>query len=137
MTMNSKIVNTYLMQSMLLIALLTVLSFAWMWLTGNAANMLVAVCISAVFQLVACMAYGFLWKTVAASSQDSLPTLYMSASGFRMLAGVITVLAFCFATEDKTAIRFFVILFLIYYFVILIYDTAYFMKVEKKIRHNG
>ena len=135
--MNNKIVNTYLVQSTLLIVVLTLLSFTYMWLFGNTDTMLVPVCITTVFQLVACVAYAFVWKTVAAASVDSLPTLYMSASGFRMIAGVATVLVFCFASEDKAAIRFFVILFLIYYFIILIYDTAYFMKVEKKIRHNG
>ena len=135
--MNNKIVNTYLVQSTLLIVVLTLLSFTYMWLFGNTDTMLVPVCITTVFQLVACVAYAFVWKTVAATSVDSLPTLYMSASGFRMIAGVATVLVFCFASEDKAAIRFFVILFLIYYFIILVYDTAYFMKVEKKIRHNG
>ena len=34
-------------------------------------------------------------------------------------------------------IKFFVITFLIFYFIILIYDTAYFMRVEKKIRNNA
>ena len=92
--------------------------------------------ISAVFQLVACIAYAFVWKAVAASSTESLPTLYLTASGCRMFAGIVTVLAYCFASDDKAAIRFFVTAFLIYYFIILIYDTAYFMKVEKKIRHN-
>ena len=135
--MNNKIVNTYLMQSMLLIAGMTAVALGYMWLTGGAETQLVPICIAAVFQLVACVAYGMLWKHIATTSKDSLPTLYMSASGFRMLAGVITVLAFCFATDDKSAIRFFVILFLIFYFMILIYDTAYFMKVEKKIRQNG
>ena len=46
-------------------------------------------------------------------------------------------LGFLFLSDDKTAIRFFVIAFLIYYFIILIYDTAYFVKVEKTIQQNG
>ena len=135
--MENKIVNTYLRQSICLIVGLTLLFLLYMNVWGNADVMTVPIVVSAVFQLVACIAYAFVWKAVAASSTESLPTLYLTASGCRMFAGIVTVLAYCFASEDKAAIRFFVIAFLIYYFIILIYDTAYFMKVEKKIRQNA
>ena len=135
--MTKNVVNTYLRQSICLIAGLTLMALLYVNLKGDMELMTMPICISAMFQLVACIAYGLVWKWVSTSSPDSLPTLYMSASGFRMIAGIATVLVFCFASEDKATIRFFVILFLIYYFIILVYDTAYFMKVEKKIRHNG
>ena len=61
----------------------------------------------------------------------------VGASGARMFAGVVVVLGFLFLSDDKTVIRFFVIAFLLYYFIILIYDTAYFVKVEKTIQQNG
>ena len=131
--MENKIVNTYLR----LIVGLTLLFLLYMNVWGNTEMMTVPIVVSAVFQLVACIAYAFVWKAVAASSSESLPTLYMTASGCRMFAGIVTVLAYCFASDDKAAIRFFVIAFLIYYFIILIYDTDYFMKVEKKIRKNA
>ena len=135
--MNNKVVNTYLRQSISLIAGLTLLFLLYINVWGSADVMTVPLCISAVFQLVACLIYGFVWKKVASSSPGSLPTLYMTASGCRMFAGIVTVLAYCFATDDKDAIKFFVITFLIFYFIILIYDTAYFMRVEKKIRNNA
>ena len=135
--MNNKVVNTYLRQSISLIAGLTLLFLLYINVWGSADIMTVPLCISAVFQLVACLIYGFVWKKVASSSPGSLPTLYMTASGCRMFAGIVTVLAYCFATDDKDAIKFFVITFLIFYFIILIYDTAYFMRVEKKIRNNA
>lgn len=135
--MNNKVVNTYLRQSISLIVGLTLLFLLYINVWGGADVMTVPLCISAVFQLVACLIYGFVWKIVASSSPGSLPTLYMTASGCRMFAGIVTVLAYCFATDDKDAIKFFVITFLIFYFIILIYDTAYFMRVEKKIRNNA
>lgn len=125
------------MQSMLLIAVLTLLAVLFIWTTGSVTGMTVPLCIVVVFQLVACIAYGLLWKSVATSSVASLPTLYLTASGLRMFAGVVVVLGFLFLTDDKPVIRFFVITFLIYYFIILIYDTAYFVKVEKMIQQNG
>lgn len=129
--MKHNVVNTYLRQSICLIVGLTLLFLLYMNVWGSADMMTIPICISAVFQLVACVAYAFVWKHVAASSPDSLPTLYMTASGCRMFAGIVTVLAYCFSIEDKASIRFFVITFLIYYFIMLIYDTIYFMRVEK------
>jgi hypothetical protein len=101
-------------------------------LWGDKELMTVPVCISAVFQLVACISYAFSWKWVRSSSPNSLPTLYMAASAFRMFAAVVTVMVFCFIDATQTSILSFVVIFLIYYFVVLIYDTWYFVKIEKK-----
>ncbi len=70
------------------------------------------------------------------TSPDSMPTLYMSASALRMFAAVVVVMAYCWLTDNRDSIRFFVAIFLIYYFVILIYDTWYFVKIEKKVKTN-
>ena len=133
----NRVVNRYLTQSILLIVALTLLTASFLWLRGSLGAMAAPLCIVVVFQLVACLTYGLVWQSVAASSTASLPTLYLTASGARMFAGVVVVLGFLFLSDDKVAIRFFVITFLIYYFIILIYDTAYFVKVEKTIQQTG
>lgn len=135
--MAKDITHTYIRQSVCLIVGLTLLFLLYVRVWGNADNMVIPIAISAVFQLVSCIAYGMVWKTVSASSPGSLPTLYMAASGFRMLAGAVIVLAYCLAVEVRSAIVFFVITFLAYYFAILIYDTWYFVKVEKRIKQNA
>lgn len=134
--MENKIINTYLRQSICLIVGVTLLFLLYMSVWGSTDVMAVPIVVSAVFQLVTCIVYAFVWKTVAASSTENLPTFYLVVSGCRMFAGIVTVLVYCLAYEDKTVISFFVIAFLIYYFIILIYDTAYFMKVEKQIRRD-
>jgi len=135
--MNRKVVRTYLLQSTLIIAVLTLLSFVVWWVAWPNNSMPMAIAISAAFQLLTCYAYGYVWGQVADSSADSLPTLYLAASGCRMFLGIATVVVYCLInTDDTVGIRTFVILFLVYYFIMLIYDTAYFMKVEKKIRQN-
>ena len=133
----NKIVNTYIMQSIGLIALLTLVTLACVWAWGNVGMVAGPLALVVVFQLVACVAYGLVWKSVARTSLASLPTLYMAASAIRMFAAIVVVVGFLFLVSNKEAVRFFIITFLIYYFLILIYDTVYFVKVEKKIQHIG
>lgn len=133
----NKIVNTYIMQSIGLIALLTLITLACVWAWGNVGMVAGPLALVVVFQLVACVAYGLIWKSVARTSLASLPTLYMAASAIRMFAAIVVVVGFLFLVSNKEAVRFFIITFLIYYFLILIYDTVYFVKVEKKIQQNG
>ena len=134
--MTKNVVNTYLRQSICLIAGLTLLFLLYVNVKGDVELMTMPICISAVFQLVACIAYGLVWKWVSSSSPASLPTLYMAASAFRMFVGIVIVLAYCLMADDQASIKFFVVTFLIYYFVILIYDTWYFVKIEKRFKQN-
>ena len=119
--MTKSVVNTYLRQSICLIAGITLLALLYVNIWGNVERMTIPICISAVFQLVACIAYAMVWKWVSSKSPASLPTLYLSASACRI---------------NRDSILFFVVTFLIYYFVILIYDTWYFVKIEKNIKNN-
>ncbi len=125
-------VNTYLRQSICLITAFSLLFLLYVNLWGDKEQMTISVCISAVFQLVACISYAFAWKWVRSTSPNSLPTLYMAASAFRMFAAVVTVMVYCFINASQNSILSFVVIFLIYYFVVLIYDTWYFVKIEKK-----
>ncbi len=134
--MTKDVVNTYLRQSICLIAGLTLLFLLYVNVKGDVELMTMPICISAVFQLVACIAYGLVWKWVSSSSPASLPTLYMAASAFRMSEMCIRDRAYCFMADDQASIKFFVVTFLIYYFVILIYDTWYFVKIEKRFKQN-
>ena len=134
--MKAGVADTYLMESLGLIGLLTVLFLLGTGMWFDMPFVTVAICVAAVFQLIVCLAYGLVWKKVYVVSPASLPTLYLAASAFRMFAGIATILIYCLVSGDKGAIRFFVITFLVYYFVILAYDTWYFVKAEKKIKQN-
>ena len=134
--MNKDVVNIYLRQSICLIAGMTLLALLFVNLKGNIEQMLTPICISAMFQLVACITYGLVWKWVSATSPDSIPTLYMAAAAGRMFLAFVIVMTYCLLTDNRDSIRFFVVTFLIYYFVILIYDTWYFVKIEKKLKEK-
>ena len=133
----NKIVNTYLRQSICLTAGLSLLALLYANIWGDIEKMVVPIVVSAVFQLGACIAYGMVWRKVASSSPGSLPTLYLAASAIRMFAAIATVVIYLFLVDNKTAITTFVITFLTFYFVMLIHDTWYFVKVEKKIQQEN
>ena len=86
----NKIVNTYLRQSICLTAGLSLLALLYANLWGDKEQMVVPIVVSAVFQLVASIAYGMVWRKVASSSPGSLPTLYLAASAIRMFAAIAT-----------------------------------------------
>ena len=132
--MTKDVVNTYLKQSVGVITGITLLALLLAYINGGVEQMTTPLCVSIVFQLVACIAYGLVWKWVSATSPASIPTLYMAASAFRMFAAVVVVMAYSLLTDNRDSIRLFVVTFLIYYFVILIYDTWYFVKIEKKLK---
>lgn len=131
--MHNKIAYRYLRRSILVVAALFLATLLGINIYGTEAMIMPSV-ICTVFQLVACIAYAALWKHIANHSTANLPTLYLVASGSRMFAAVVTVMCYCFLQDDKTLIKFFAIVFLIYYFVLLIYDTIFFVDIEKKLK---
>ncbi len=100
------------------------------FLVGTTATTINA--ISFFFQLVLVLAYGTVWGKVAKSSPKSLTVLYMSASGFRILLAAIFLLVYMFVNRGKDSLPMFSAIFAVYYLIILIYDTIYFVSVEKK-----
>lgn len=88
--------------------------------------------ISFIFQLVLIVAYGLTWDKVAKSSPKNLTVLYMSASGLRILLAAILLLIYMFINRGKESLTLFSIIFAVYYLIILIYDTTFFVSVEKK-----
>ena len=50
-----------------------------------------------------------------------------------MMAGLAIVVVYLLVADNPLAIRFFAVVFLVYYLVVLTYDTAFFVKVEKSL----
>lgn len=88
--------------------------------------------IAFIFQLVLILIYGIVWDKVAKSSPKNLTVLYMSASGLRILLAAILLLIYMFINRGKESLTTFSIIFAVYYLIILIYDTTFFVSVEKK-----
>lgn len=88
--------------------------------------------ISFIFQLVLIVAFGIAWDKVSKSSPKNLTVLYMSASGLRILLAAILLLVYMFINRGKESLTLFSAIFAVYYLIFLIYDTTFFVSVEKK-----
>ena len=88
--------------------------------------------VSFVFQLILIAAYGMAWERVAKSSPKNLPVLYMSATGLRLLIAALVLLVYMFTHRTSGSLLAFSVVFVVYYIIILIYDTIFFVSVEKK-----
>ena len=96
------------------------------------AQLVTANIISFVFQLVLIAAYGKAWERVAKSSPKNLTVLYMSATGLRLLLAALVLLVYMFTHRTSGSLLAFSVVFVVYYIIILIYDTIFFVSVEKK-----
>lgn len=96
------------------------------------AQLVTANIISFVFQLILIAAYGMAWERVAKSSPKNLPVLYMSATGLRLLLAALVLLVYMFTHRTSGNLLAFSVVFVVYYMIILIYDTIFFVSVEKK-----
>ncbi len=89
--------------------------------------------ISVLFHAACYIAYIQGWRAVARRSPDVLPKYYLAGSAFRLMAAAIVLLVVCVVKRvDIDAIRWFAIVFIVYYLVMLIFDAIFFAKVSKK-----
>ena len=89
--------------------------------------------VSAIFSIVSSTAYGEAWSNIAKSSPVNLTKFYLAASALEMIAGAIVFLIYVLVC-DKQNILGFAAIFLLFYVVLLVFDTIYFSRVEKKRR---
>ncbi len=90
--------------------------------------------IAAVFHTVCSLAYIWGWKALAHRSPGTLPKYYLAGSAFRLMAAAAVVLVFCVVNRsDIDAIRWFALLFIVSYIVMLAFDAVFFAKVSKNI----
>ncbi len=88
--------------------------------------------ISAVFHILCSAAYIGGWQALARRSPETLPKYYLAGSAFRLMAAAAVLLVFCVVKRDNPgAIKWFSIVFIIFYLVMLVFDAIFFAKVSK------
>ena len=88
--------------------------------------------ISAVFHLVCSLIYVYGWQAIARRSPEVMPKYFLAASALRLMAAAIVLLVFCVVNrQDIERIKWFAIVFIIFYLVILAFDAIFFAKVSK------
>ena len=93
--------------------------------------------ISAVYSLITSSIYGGAWKAIAYQSPTVMNNFYLVGSGFRMLLAFLTVVVYAMVVKERTMVIGFVVIFMIFYLVLLAFDTVYFYKVEKNNKINN
>ena len=93
--------------------------------------------ISAVYSLITSSIYGGAWKAIAGQSPTVMNNFYLAGSGFRMLLAFLTVVVYAMVVKERAMVIGFVVIFMIFYLVLLAFDTVYFYKVEKNNKINN
>lgn len=92
-----------------------------------------AALVSAVYSFVCNLLYGQAWKATARTSPNSLAKFYLAASGLRMLASlIVVVLALILLRPDRQMMLGFSMIFVAFYLVMLLFDTIFFTRIERK-----
>ncbi len=89
--------------------------------------------VSAIFSLVASIAYGEAWVSVAKSSPANLAKFYLAASALKMMLAAVVFLVYVVVC-NKSQVLGFSVVFALFYVVLLVFDCIYFSRVEKKVR---
>ncbi len=88
--------------------------------------------ISALFHFIFSAVYIWGWQMLARRSPDILPKYYLAGSAFRLMAAAIVLLVFCVVNRgDIETIKWFSVVFIIFYLVMLLFDAIFFAKVSK------
>ena len=93
--------------------------------------------ISAVYSLITSSIYGGAWKAIASQPPTVMNNFYLAGSGFRMLLAFLTVVVYAMVVKERAMVIGFVVIFMIFYLVLLAFDTVYFYKVEKNNKINN
>ena len=132
----NKVYKKYYKDNLFIIAGLFLIGLLGVQLTQQTAYINVLT-ICAVYSLITSSIYGGAWKAIASQSPAVLNNFYLAASGFRMLLAFLTVLIYAMVVKERTMVIGFVVIFMIFYLVLLAFDTVYFYKVEKNNKINN
>lgn len=132
----NKVYKKYYKNNLFIIAGLFLIGLLGVQLTQHTAYINVLT-ICAVYSLITSSIYGGTWKAIASQSPAVLNNFYLAASGFRMLLAFLTVLIYAMVVKDRTMVIGFVVIFMVFYLVLLAFDTVYFYKVEKNNKINN
>lgn len=94
-------------------------------------DLLTPIIVSVAFSLVTCVAIAKIWKRVALSSPDSLPTFFTAVSGFRLLLALAVMFVYYLVDTQDSMLRFFMV-FIVFYFGMLIHHSIFFARINNR-----
>ena len=94
-------------------------------------DLLTPVIVSVVFSLVMCVSVALIWRRVAQSAADSLPTFFTAVSGFRLLLALAVMFVYYLVDTQDSMLRFFMV-FIAFYFAMLAHHTIFFARINNR-----
>ena len=87
--------------------------------------------VSSFFLLVTGVAIALIWRWVASSHKESLPTFFTAVSGFRLLLALGVMFGWYLADKNDTMLQFFMV-FMAYYVVSLVHHSFFFARLSNR-----
>ena len=94
-------------------------------------DLLTPIIVSVAFSLVTCVAIAQIWRRVAQSSPDSLPTFFTAVSGFRLLLALAVMFVYYLVDTQDSMLRFFMV-FIAFYFGTLAHHSIFFARINNR-----
>jgi hypothetical protein len=119
----------YILQTIFIFAVMNsiVIIVQKMWGLDLLAEMIV----SSSFLLVTGVVIALIWRWVASSHKESLPTFFTAVSGFRLLLALGVMFAWYLADKNDTMLQFFMV-FMAYYVVSLVHHSFFFARLSNR-----
>lgn len=98
-------------------------------------NFIHGILVGAVYSIIFSTAYLESWRVVTVKAPSATTKFYLVFMALRFILGVLVILSYCLLNNKREAIIGFVTVFSVYYLVMMIFETSYFVIIEqKKIR---
>jgi hypothetical protein len=98
-------------------------------------NFIHGILVGAVYSIIFSTAYLESWRAVTVKAPSATTKFYLVFMALRFILGALVILSYCLLNNKREAIIGFVTVFSVYYLVMMIFETSYFVIIEqKKIR---
>ncbi|MBF1440088.1 hypothetical protein [Hoylesella nanceiensis] len=98
-------------------------------------NFIHGILVGAVYSIIFSTAYLESWRVVTVKAPSATTKFYLVFMALRFILGALVILSYCLLNNKREAIISFVTVFSVYYLVMMIFETSYFVIIEqKKIR---
>lgn len=98
-------------------------------------NFIHGILVGAVYSIIFSTAYLESWRAVTVKAPSATTKFYLVFMALRFILGALVILSYCLLNNKREAIISFVTVFSVYYLVMMIFETSYFVIIEqKKIR---
>lgn len=126
----NKLISRYIWIGLTISVLLMAVAYAGLTLAGTLQHAVVNVLIGFCFYMFVTLAEAFVWRHVASTSPDSLPTFFMGVSGVRLMLALAVMFVYYLVVGRDAMLPFFLV-FAVFYIAQLIHHSYFFSHVSR------